>query len=355
MCIRDRDTTPPTVVGVRLVDLVVNGQTQQYAAVEFNEAIDLPTGTLAYKNFTLQVNGTNREFGGAFLVTGQAGIPDNRVLMIRVDGTPIVPTNGMVLDYRVQTYQGNPVPRLTDLAGNQLQDFQYTVDITPPVFQSATTNTRGTAITLTYDEAMRSPLGLSTSAFLITVNGVTTNPTAAVVVDGKVVLTPSTPILAGQTVTFQYTDPTAGDDYDSAQDLNGNDAASLPAGTPVANITDTTGPVLQGAVTSPDGLKVTLTYNEALGATTAPASAFTVKVNGVARTVTAVVVSGNTIELTLASAATRTDTLTVGYTAPTPNDATTNLAVQDVLGNDSLTVSNFAVTNGFSDLSLIHI
>jgi len=74
-----------------------------------------------------------------------------------------------------------------------------------------------------------------------------------------------------------------------------------------------------------------------------------VKVNGVARTVTAVVVSGNTIELTLASAATRTDTLTVGYTAPTPNDATTNLAVQDVLGNDSLTVSNFAVTNGFSD------
>ncbi len=44
-------------------------------------------------------------------------------------------------------------------------------------------------------------------------------------------------------------------------------------------------PLFQSAATSADGTKVVLTYSEALSAKTAAATAFSMKVGGVARTV----------------------------------------------------------------------
>ena len=67
---------------------------------------------------------------------------------------------------------------------------------------------------------------------------------------------------------------------------------------------------------------------------------------GVAATVSSVAVNGSTIELTLATSIGAGQAVTVGYTAPTKNAATTNAAVQDTGGNDAVTlVATTAVTN----------
>ncbi|WP_413326115.1 SwmB domain-containing protein [Synechococcus sp. MIT S9503] len=106
---------------------------------------------------------------------------------------------------------------------------------------------------------------------------------------------------------------------------------------------DTTAPTFSSAATNAAGTKVVLTYDETLSSTTASTSAFTVSSGGVANAVTAVAISGSTVELTLANTIKKTETITVAYSDPTSsNDAN---AVQDSVGNDAATLSTQSVTN----------
>ena len=58
-------------------------------------------------------------------------------------------------------------------------------------------------------------------------------------------------------------------------------------------------PIFQSGVTTADGTKVILTYNEALSANKASANRFNVRSGGVTNAVTGVAVNGSTVELTL--------------------------------------------------------
>jgi uncharacterized repeat protein (TIGR02059 family) len=142
-----------------------------------------------------------------------------------------------------------------------------------------------------------------------------------------------------------YTDPTAGNDNSAIQDAAGNDAVSLSAQTVTNNVPDTTGPLLQSAAVGTAGTTLILTYNEGVDAANLPvAGAFTITAGGVSRTVTAVSALGQTVTLTLSGAAiTKTQTVRVGYTDPTIGNDTK--AVQDTIGNDSVSFSNQVVTN----------
>ncbi len=95
---------------------------------------------------------------------------------------------------------------------------------------------------------------------------------------------------------------------------------------------DTTAPVFQSATV--DGATLTLTYNEALGGNSVPAvSAFTVMVAGVERELASsspVAIDGSTVTLTLMTAVSADQTVTVRYTAPTGTGAN---PLQDASGN----------------------
>ncbi|EAU73526.1 Ig-like domain-containing protein [Synechococcus sp. RS9916] len=106
---------------------------------------------------------------------------------------------------------------------------------------------------------------------------------------------------------------------------------------------DGTPPAFQSAATNTDGTKVILTYNEALSATTAAANAFTVTSGGVANAVTAVAVSGSTVELTVTRTIPSWHALTVAYADPSGSNDTN--AVQDSQGNDAADLSSTSVTN----------
>ncbi|QNJ20342.1 putative cadherin domain-containing protein [Synechococcus sp. A18-25c] len=106
---------------------------------------------------------------------------------------------------------------------------------------------------------------------------------------------------------------------------------------------DTTAPTFSSAATNNNGTKIILTYDETLSSTTASTSAFTVSSGGVANAVTAVAISGSTVELTLTNTIKKSETITVAYSDPTSsNDAN---AVQDSSGNDAATLSAQSVTN----------
>ncbi|KMO35124.1 SwmB domain-containing protein [Methylobacterium aquaticum] len=132
---------------------------------------------------------------------------------------------------------------LQDSAGNR--NTAYTtaisqggdaIDATHPTLASATVN--GTALVLTYDEALDALHGPSAGAFTV-MAGDTAVTVSGVAVDAMaktVTLTLASAVTSGQTVTVAYADPSAGDDTNAVQDAIGNDAATLSA-TSVTNTT----------------------------------------------------------------------------------------------------------------------
>ena len=104
---------------------------------------------------------------------------------------------------------------------------------------------------------------------------------------------------------------------------------------------ETVPPVLSEA--SVDRATLTLTFNEALDEDSNPApSAFTVTVNGNARAVDSVGISGSDVTLTLASAVTSEDTVTGSYAAPVGES---NTRLRDAVGNAAASFAGQSVTN----------
>ncbi len=247
---------------------------------------------------------------------------------------------------------GNDANAVQDAAGNDAMGLSSTLvtntvagapsDVTPPAFLSASTDSTGNKLVLTYSEPL-SPATAAASAFAVMVNGTPRTVSAVTVVGSTVELTLPSGLATGQTVSVTYTDPTAGNDANAVQDAAGNDAMTLGS-TGVTNmVIDTMPPTFFSASTDSTGTKVILTYNEPLAVATAAPSAFNVTVNGASSMVTAVVVSGSTVELTLASAVSSGQSVTVSYNDfSAANDAN---AVQDMAGNDAATFPSASVTN----------
>ncbi len=104
---------------------------------------------------------------------------------------------------------------------------------------------------------------------------------------------------------------------------------------------ETTPPELSTATV--DGATLTLTYDEDLDENSEPSSdAFSVTVGGTGRAVDGVSVSGSSVILTLGSAVTAADTVTVSYTSPTDAAAP---RIQDEAGNPAASFSDQAVVN----------
>jgi uncharacterized repeat protein (TIGR02059 family) len=205
------------------------------------------------------------------------------------------------------------------------------------------------SMTLTYNEALSS-VTAPASAFAV-VSGGTARTVTSVATDGaKVILYFASPLSQSATTTVSYTAPAIviGTANSAIQDIAGNDAISLPLQSVVNNSTvDAAGPTYTAgtAVLDSTGLRITLTYNEALNAQTADPSAFTVTSGVSTRSVTDVTVSGSTVTLTLASPIAAGASATVSYAAPTSSSLTSNLAVQDVAGNDGVSLNSIAIIN----------
>ena len=219
------------------------------------------------------------------------------------------------------------------------------VDGVRPALESMALSTDGTKVVLTFSEELSAA---TAAAGAFTVEVADTARTVTVSASGATVtLTLAITVADGQTVTVAYADPSANNDGNAVQDLAGNDAATIDAQT-VTETVDLAPPTFVSAATSADGRKVQLTFSEPLSATTAPTSAFTVRVNGSPRGVSSVFAGGlfaarPTVTLVLASAVATGEAVTVAYADPSTDDDAN--AVQDAAGNDAATFSAQTVTN----------
>ena len=153
----------------------------------------------------------------------------------------------------------------------------------PPGLESATVE--GTSLVLTYTEDLDTRSVPLPGAYSVTVAGGADPAVSSVSVSGTTVtLTLADPVTAGQAVTVTYTPGS-----NPVQDGSGLDA--LPLTGEEVDIRDETPPIPASGGVSATGNKLTLTFNEDLDigpGKLPPASAFTVKADGVEVTVQSV-------------------------------------------------------------------
>jgi hypothetical protein len=114
----------------------------------------------------------------------------------------------------------------------------------------------------------------------------------------------------------------------------------------VALAADNTAPVFANA--SVNGKNLVLAYNDVSPlSTTVAKNAFLVHANKSVADITDAVVdaAANTITLTLANAVSKTDAVDVSYFAAPANPSLSNVAIQDIAGNDAIFLNQHAVVN----------
>ena len=207
-------------------------------------------------------------------------------------------------------------------------------DSAAPSLSTAAVN--GAALVLTYDEALDTTHEPAAGAFTVKVNGAGRTVSDVGVAGSAVTLTLASAVTAGQTVTVSYALPAAV--AERLQDAVGNEAAALTD----QAVTNATGPPTLSTATV-TGAALVLTYSEPLDTSSVPAAgAFRVEVNDAARGVSNVAVAGRAVTLTLASAVTAGQTVTLDYTAPGTNP------IQDADGNDAADLSDRDVINALT-------
>ena len=206
----------------------------------------------------------------------------------------------------------------------------------------------GVALVLTYDEALDEGSVPADTAYTVSVDGTDVDlaNTDPVTVEGSTVtLTLASAVSAGDTVTVSYSVPTS----NPVQDLIGTDAAAF-TDEAVTNVTaDTTAPTVVSATVN--GASLVIAFSEDLAAAGSLANeSFTVRrtpLGGVEATFalsagTPPLIRGDEVTLTLASAVSAGDTVTVSYAVPATNN---NNRLEDANGNDAVAFTNEAVTN----------
>ena len=328
------------------------------------DAALVPSGQTRYLDLVVARRENDR--GGVFhfeeVATGSRTDGHDLSAQVESSGTFRITVGETHFDFPVSSDTGGDEPYVIDFSGQTQTDFNtwrdanlpntgtvaatFTIwdgagtnpfiDVTPPAFVSAVTNTAGTQIILTYDETLASGSVPATSAYTVT----PARTISSVVVAGATVtLTLTTALAEGAAVALSYVVPSA----NPLQDVAGNEAVAL-TNQAVTNQTDVTAPTFASAGTSDRGDTIAVEFGEALDAAHVPAiGAFDVQVAGAARAVAAagVAISGTTLTLTLASNVANGETVTVAYTQP----ATAATRLQDAAGNEVATFAAQTVTN----------
>jgi uncharacterized repeat protein (TIGR02059 family) len=185
----------------------------------------------------------------------------------------------------------------------------------------------------------------SASAFRVLVNSVTRTVTAVSISGTKVMLTLASKVAFGDVITVAYTRPSAS----PLQTPSGGRVSSFSAKPVTNNVRSIVLPVYVSSViqdATPTLLEIT--YDLPLANIVPAASAFTVMVNSVSRTVNTVAISGTKVLLTLATPVVHADIITVAYTKPAVNP------LQTPPGGQAVSIGAQPVTNNINDITSIN-
>ena len=186
-----------------------------------------------------------------------------------------------------------------------------------PIFVSATTNTAGTAINITFNKAMNNPSG-DQGQFTYSIDGGTPQLFSAAALDTNSdvidLTTSGTPIAYGNVITVNYTAGTVTSTDDGILATFSNQ--------PVTNMVPVpppTPPTFVSAMTNTAGTAINITFSKAMKSPTGDQSQFTYSINGGAPqsfSAAALDSSPNVINLTISGTTIANgEMITVNYTA----------------------------------------
>ena len=327
------NNTPPSP---RFESAAVNGAT---LTITFDKALDT-THVSFNANFFL------RHLDGSDFI---AGLPGTRVSISGRTVTVTLATAAVggrtyTVDYALA---GNPAARLQDAAGREVAAFsgEPVTNNTPggtPQFESAAVN--GTTLTITFDKALDTAHVPQGAGFrLVNADGTTHSggTSAQVSISGSTVtVTLQTTAFVGRsyTVTYSPSGPTSS----RLQDTAGNIVARF-SGQAVSNDTpNNTAPRFVSAAV--DGRTLTVTFHKALNPSNRPTASqwgFRRSGGGSISAQGLSTVSGNTVTVTLASAAVPGSTYILRYT----RIGIANRHLEDAGGREVAPFSGQPVTN----------
>ncbi|HNX65706.1 MAG TPA: SwmB domain-containing protein [Bacteroidales bacterium] len=212
-------------------------------------------------------------------------------------------------------------------------EYNSSTPATPRYVSSSVENATPSTITLNYNLTLANFVP-ATSAFTVMVNSTARAVTAVAVSGTQVLLTLANPVAYGDVVTVAYTKPAS----NFLQTGAGGEAASFSA-TLVTNNLAALPVIVSAAIANATPSRLDMNYSLTLANIVPATSAFTVMVNSTARTVTAVAISGTQVRLTLASAVSYGDVVTVAYTKPASS------FLQTAAGGAATSLSATSVTN----------
>jgi uncharacterized repeat protein (TIGR02059 family) len=204
----------------------------------------------------------------------------------------------------------------------------------PVYVSSVIANATPSVLEMTYDQTLAN-IAPSASAFSVMVNSVARTVSSVSISGTKVLLTLSSPVAYGNVVTVAYTKPTT----NPLQSTSGGQAASITAKTVTNNVAAAIPVYVSSVIANATPSVLEMTYNLTLANIAPSASAFSVMVNSVARTVSSVSISGTKVLLTLSSPVAYGNVVTVAYTKPTTNP------LQSTSGGQAASITAKTVTN----------
>ncbi|HEX2968411.1 MAG TPA: SwmB domain-containing protein [Bacteroidales bacterium] len=228
-------------------------------------------------------------------------------------GSPAINT-GVNQNYTID-FDGNAIDSYPDMGA-----FEY-AGITPvpsiPVYTgSIIRDATPSVIEMTYNMNLAGVMP-ATSAFTVTVNSIARTVNSLTITGSNVMLTLSSAVKNGEAVTIAYLKPAA----NPLQNADGAQAASFTAQAVTNNVSAIVQtPVYVSSVINPGTPSlIVMNYNMALSGMAPSASAFIVKVNSSAVSLSAIALSGSKVMITLANAVKYNDTVTITYTKPSMN------------------------------------
>ena len=219
------------------------------------------------------------------LDTGDTVVLTTATASTTLTGTYTVETGDNSADLTVSSYTLTSAP--TDTAGNVMTSTALptgasniagaqaiVIDTTPPTLSSATANTAGTQVTLTFNESINATTAVA-SDFAVSIGGTSITVSSVSVSGSTVILTLGTSADTGDVISVVYTAPASSSATSNSaiQDTAGNDAASF-----TTNATVPAASTNQGGGGSPETTtttSTTTTSTTSTTTTTVPASSTT--------------------------------------------------------------------------------
>jgi len=213
------DTTPPVFSSAS-----VNGAT---LTLSYTDASALNSQGPLLSAFSVKVAGSAVALSGAAPVVNTTA----KTLTLTL-ASPVQNGQAVTVSY-TDPSSGNDSAAIQDIYGNDAASLTAAVvnnltpiDSTPPVLTSATVNGDQVLLRYTDSNPLKSSMGglyvIKVDGVVAQTHGATANPS-----NNTILITLANAVLAGQVVTFSYTDPTSGNDLLAIQDVAGNDAASV--------------------------------------------------------------------------------------------------------------------------------